>query len=227
MDWMGSLLNHRAKFEKKVLENWNQAQELVEDKLWQNLKVFFEVKGIRPSMVDFMSYVEKWSPQTSREAMSYFLDFFRSSTLGMGLRVAKLSDVHIEVVLPNRLRNLDEDGHFLDSSIITAGIEALKILWLRHAPVGEFHFEISKINFEKVKSLRGYSQSSLRIKYELPIEFREHALTVLREQNQFSSDFDLSVYDENDSLVSSIKVTVRLTNTLQIGEKASETTGRS
>ena len=76
MDWMNSLLNKRSQFEKKVLENWNQAQGLVEDKLWQNLKVFFEVKGIRPHIVDFMSYVEKWTPQASREALSYFLDFF-------------------------------------------------------------------------------------------------------------------------------------------------------
>ena len=216
MDWMNSLLNKRSQFEKKVLENWNQAQELVEDKLWQSLKVFFEVKGIRPHIVDFMSYVEKWTPQASREALSYFLDFFRSSTLGMGIRVSKLNDTQIEVVLPKRPRNTDEDGGWLDSSVITAAVESFKILWLRHAPIGEFSFNIEKIVYEKRKT---DASESLRVRYELSSETREMALTELRANSITAVETTLMVFDDKDSIVSEVKITSHLNSSLQLKEK--------
>jgi hypothetical protein len=216
MDWMNSLLNKRAQFEKKVLENWNQAQELVEDKLWQNLKVFFEVKGIRPHIVDFMSYVEKWTPQASREALSYFLDFFRPSTIGMGLRVSKLNDTQIEMVLPKRPKNLDEDGYWLDSAVITASVESFKILWLRHAPIGEFEFHIDKIVYEKRKD---DDSEALRIRYELSAEAREAALTDLRAQFLTNVETGLFVFDDKDAIVAEIKITARLKSALQLKEK--------
>ncbi|GEM_PF-1011144 len=220
MDWMNSLLNKRAQFEKKVLENWTQAQGLVgnmvEDKLWQNLKVFFEVKGIRPHIVDFMSYVEKWTPQASREALSYFLDFFRPSTLGMGLRVSKLNDTQIEVVVPKRPKNVDEEGDWLDSALITAGVESFKILWLRHAPIGEFHFQIDKVVYEKRKS---EETQSLRVRYELSAEAREAALTELRSQSVTHVDSTLFIFDDKDAIVSEIKIVSRLKSSLQLKEK--------
>lgn len=216
MDWMNSLLNKRTQFEKKVLENWNQAQELVEDKLWQNLKVFFEVKGIRPHIVDFMSYVEKWTPQASREALSYFLDFFRSSTLGMGIRISKLNDTQIEAILPKRARNLDEDGGWLDSAIITAAVEGFKILWLRHAPIGEFHFQIKKISYEHRKVS---ASETLRVRYELSPENREMALTELRTNSVTSVDTSLFIFDDKDAIVSEVKIVSQLTSSLQLSEK--------
>lgn len=216
MDWMNSLLNKRSQFEKKVLENWNQAQGLVEDKLWQNLKVFFEVKGIRPHIVDFMSYVEKWTPQASREALSYFLDFFRSSTLGMGLRVSKLNDTQIEVVLPKRARNLDEDGGWLDSSVITAAVESFKILWLRHAPIGEFHFYIEKLVYEKRRS---ETSDTLRVRYELSSESREGALTELRAHGVTRIETSLFVFDEKETIISEVKFVTQLKSSLQLNEK--------
>lgn len=216
MDWMNSLLNKRAQFEKKVLENWNQAQELMEDKLWQNLKVFFEVKGIRPHIVDFMSYVEKWTPQASREALSYFLDFFRPSTIGMGLRVSKLNDTQIEMVIPKRPKNVDEDGNWLDSAIITASVESFKILWLRHAPIGEFHFFVDKLKYEKRKD---DESDTLRVRYELSPESREAALTDLRSQSLAQIETQLFIFDEKDSIVSEIKISARLKSALQLQEK--------
>jgi len=228
MDWMNSLLNKRAQFEKKVLENWNQAQELIggavdgmvdgmaEDKLWQNLKVFFEVKGIRPHIVDFMSYVEKWTPQASREALSYFLDFFRPSTLGMGLRVSKMNDTQIEVVIPKRPRNLDEDGEWLDSAIITASVESFKILWLRHAPIGEFSFQIDKVVYEKRKT---EETDSLRVRYELSAEARESALTELRSNSASNVDTTLFIFDDKDAIVSEVKIVAKLKSALKKKKK--------
>lgn len=216
MEWMNSLLNKRAQFEKKVLENWNQAQGLMEDKLWQNLKVFFEVKGIRPHIVDFMSYVEKWSPQASREALSYFLDFFRPSTLGMGLRVSKLNDTQIEVVLPKRPKNTDEDGYWLDSAVITAAVESFKVLWLRHAPIGEFHFHIDKLGYEKRKE---DESETLRVRYELSPEVREAALTDLRAQSVTNVETQLFVFDDKEAIVSEVKIVARLKSALQLNEK--------
>lgn len=220
MDWMNSLLNKRAQFEKKVLENWNQAQDLVggmvEDKLWQNLKVFFEVKGIRPHIVDFMSYVEKWTPQASREALSYFLDFFRPATIGMGLRVSKLNDTQIEVVIPKRPKNTDEEGQWLDSALITAGVESFKILWLRHAPIGEFSFQIDKIVYEKRKT---EDTDALRVRYELVAEARESALTDLRSSSITNVDTNLFIFDDKDAIVSEIKISAQIKSSLQLKEK--------
>lgn len=219
MEWVTSLLNQRTKFEKKVLENWNHAQELIEDKVWQNLKVFFEVKGIRPNIVDFMAYVEKWTPNATREGMSYFLDFFRSSTLGMGLRVAKLTDTQIEVVLPTRPKNIDEFGQILDSAIITTGIEASKILWLRHAPVGEFLFEIQKIHYEKIAEKMN---SLLRIRYELNHEHREFTLNQLRDHSIASTEAEINVYDQNEARVAEFKIQLKISNIPQLTSRQTE-----
>ncbi|MBL7543112.1 MAG: hypothetical protein JNL11_04810 [Bdellovibrionaceae bacterium] len=213
---MSSLLNKRAQFEKKVLENWSHAQELVEDKLWQNLKVFFEVKGIRPHIVDFMSYVEKWTPQASREALSYFLDFFRPATLGMGLRVSKLNDTQIEVVLPKRPKNLDEDGQWLDSAMITASVESVKILWLRHAPIGDFQFQIDKLSYEKRKDDQS---DNVRVRYELSAETRESALADLRSQSLSNVETQLFIFDDKESIVAEVKIWARMKSALQLKEK--------
>lgn len=198
---IASLWNKRNEFEKKVLENWNQAQGLVEDKLWQNLKVFFEVKGLRPHIVDFMTYVEKWSPQMTREALSYFLDFFRASTIGMGLRIAKINDTQIEVVLPDRTRNLDEEGYFLESALITAGIESFKLLWLRHAPIGDFHFKIQKVQFEKVSvAFNEKKFKNFRARFEIQAEQREIVLNQLRSDHKAMVEHKILFFDESDAL---------------------------
>lgn len=200
-DLIASLMNKRNDFEKKVLENWNQAQGAVEEKLWQNLKVFFEVKGLRPHIVDFMTYVEKWSPQMTREALSYFLDFFRASTIGMGLRIATINDTQIEVVLPNRPRNLDEDGYFLESALVTAGIESFKLLWLRHAPIGDFHFKIQKINFEKTSAaLNEKKFKNYRARFEIQVEQREAVLNELRTEQKTLVEHKVLFFDENEAL---------------------------
>ena len=200
-EWMSSLMNKRNEFEKKVLENWNQAQELVEEKLWQNLKIFFEVKGIRPHIVDFMTYVEKWSPQMTREALSYFLEFFRPATIGMGLRIAKINDTQIELIIPDRHKNKDEEGYFLDSALTTSGVESFKLLWLRHAPIGEFHFKIQKMTFEKMGNAFNEKKiNTVRVRFELPAEFREGALAQLRSEQKTVVDHKISFFDENDSL---------------------------
>jgi hypothetical protein len=200
-DWMASLASKRTELEKKVLENWSQAQGMVEEKLWQNLKVFFEVKGLRPHIVDFMTYVEKWSPQMTREALSYFLDFFRSATLGMGLRVAKINDTQIEIVLPDRPKNLDEDGYFLESAFVTAGVESFKLLWLRHAPIGEFHFKIQKINFEKTgTALNERNFKNYRARFEIQPEQREMVLNQLRAEQRTLVDHKILFFDENEAI---------------------------
>ncbi len=204
-EWMSSLvnksLNKKNEFEKKVLGNWNQAQVLMEEKLWHHLKVFFEVKGLRPHIVDFMTYVEKWSPQMTREALSYFLDFFRSSTLGMGLRVAKINNTQIEMILPDRSRNLDEEGYFLESALMTAGIESFKLLWLRHAPIGNFQFKIQKIHFEKVSSVLNEKKfKSYRARFEIQSEQREMVLAQLRADQKALVEHKILYFDEKEAL---------------------------
>lgn len=173
-------------------------------------------RGLRLNAVDFASFIEHWAPQTSRDALSYVLNFLRPVVLGMGLRISRLSDEKIEIVIPTRAKNKNEEGSVHESILITAAIEGAKTLWLRHAPLGDFHIQVDEINLKNLKS----SKAEIRMRLEAPEVLRQTVLGQLRVMNRARIENHIQFFEQGDQLVaeSTLHLTVSTTSLLETGK---------
>lgn len=164
-----------------------------------------EERGLRLSAEDLALLLEEWSPASSRSALSFVVDFLRSFPAGMGLRVSRLSDTQIEMVLPARAKNL-RGGVFHEGALITAGIEAALTLWERHAPLGEFKIELMTVGCELHRS----TGHELRVRAELAETARETVLSQLRQGGEAASELEVQLLDEGGQRVADLALRLRM-----------------
>lgn len=170
-------------------------------------------RGLRLNAVDFASFVENWAPKTSRDALSYVLNFIRPVVLGMGFRISRLSDEKIEIVIPPRSKNKNEEGSVHESILIAAAVEGAKTLWLRHAPLGDFHIRVDEINLKNLK----LSTAEIRLRLEAPEILRQSVLGQLRVMNRARIENHIQFFEQGDQLVAEVTLhlTVSTTSLLQ------------
>jgi hypothetical protein len=138
--------------------------------------------------------------------LSLALDFLRPHVRALGLRVARLSRNHVEIILPSKFRNLADGGHVLEGAVVMAASEAFKWLWKQNMPEGNFTHEIRKINFEAMKPLVG----NLRLRVELNELSRETALLELTKLQRSDSVGLVLVYGKDEQLVAHVEIESRL-----------------
>lgn len=151
-------------------------------------------RGISLSAGDLAFLLETWAPQSSQQVLSYALEFFRPFVRGLGLRVARLTDTQIELVLPAREKNLSEEGQLHEGACTAAAVEAFRLLWARHAPLGKITFDFQEILFKKHQVWQGEA----RLRWELPESVRQKALAELRQQRRTKVEGLLFLDDEKD-----------------------------
>lgn len=190
LDWKTTLIS-------KGLRLNQQFGQILGKKLSRQIEQQLNARGLRLNAVDFASFIENWAPQSSREALSYALNFLRPVILGMGFRISKLSDDRIEIIIPSRSQNKSEMGTTHEAVLIAAAIEGAKTLWLRHAPLGDFHIRVEEIN---IKNMRP-SSSPIRMRLELPENLRQSVLGRLRVMNQSTVENHIQFFTENNQLV--------------------------
>lgn len=188
-----------------------------------SIREFLRKNGLQLSSLDLTSLIEELSPESSRRVLSYALDFVRPFTRGMGLRVVRLSDTQVELILPDRAKNRSEARTLSEAAMITAGLEAVKIQWHRHAPLGDFHVMILEAKFKKHKNVAG----ATRVKMELPAPQREKALAELRRSRVFEAEHDVAFFDDNDQKVAELNVKVGLQWTPALNSSKDEKRGNS
>lgn len=164
-----------------------------------------EERGLKLSADDLALLLEEWSPAGSRSALSFVVDFLRSFPAGMGLRVSRLSDTQIELVLPARAKNKRGDV-FHEGALITAAIEAGTTLWNRHAPLGHFELGIQNVQCDVHRSV-GHD---LRVRAELGETQRETVLSQLRQGGESSGDLEVQILDEAGQRVADIVLQLRM-----------------
>ncbi len=174
-------------------------------------------RGLRLSAVDFASFVEHWAPKTSRDALSYVLNFLRPVVMGMGFRISRLSDEKIEVIIPARSKNKSEEGSVHESVLLAAGIEGAKTLWLRHAPLGDFHIRIEEFSFKNIKN----STQEVRMRMEAPETLRQSVLGQLRVMNQASIENHIQFFEEGDQLIAELQLRLQVSTTSLLGSSSS------
>ncbi|MNL00328.1 hypothetical protein D3C87_1207590 [compost metagenome] len=173
------------------------------------LKSQLEERGIRMSAADLAALLEEVSPKVSHAALSYALDVVRPFSAGMGLRVSRLSDTHVEMIIPTRTRNLNEQGFLHEGALSTAAIEAAKLLWMRHAPMGTFAIQVTKLEIELFREL----SEEGRLRLEVPESTKEVVLAEVRDTRESEADADVRIADENEQTVAEVRMKLKFKHT--------------
>lgn len=199
--WLTILMSKGIELEQNLRQQLQHAKD--------GLKSQLEERGIRLSAADLAALLEEVSPKASHAALSYALDIVRPFSAGMGLRISRLSDSQVEMVVPARTRNLNDAHTMHEGAITTAAIESAKLLWMRHAPLGNFEICVTRIeaDFFKVQN------SECRLRMELPETTREIVLAELRDQRETSAEAEIKVFDEHDQAVGGIILQLKFKHT--------------
>lgn len=174
--------------------------------LRKNLEKKLRGQGLSLRATDLAALVEGLAPRSSRTALSYALDFLRPFSAGMGFRITRLSDEHVELVVPARRRNQDEDGRIHEGALLTGALEAARLLWLRHAPLGGLKVYLVRGQFQVLQDYTG----DIRVRMELPETQCESVLAQLRAQQQAESEVSLHFFDEKEKSVASTTMVLQL-----------------
>ncbi|MFM6927465.1 MAG: DUF4442 domain-containing protein [Bdellovibrio sp.] len=203
--WLTILMSKGIELEQNLRQQFQTAKD--------GLKSQLEERGIRLSAADLAALLEEVSPKASHAALSYALDIVRPFSAGMGLRISRLGDTQVEMVIPARTRNLNDLKQMHEGAVVTAAIEAAKLLWMRHAPLGNFEITVVRVesDFFKVQS------SDCRIRMELPETTREVVLAEVRDNRESESDAELNVFDEHDQAVGIVHLKLKFKHTPALG----------
>ncbi|WP_413582785.1 DUF4442 domain-containing protein [Bdellovibrio sp. HCB288] len=199
--WLTILMSKGIELEQSLRQQLQQAKD--------GLKTQLEDRGIRLSAADLAALLEEVSPKVSHAALGYALDIVRPFSAGMGLRISRLKDTQIEIVIPARTRNMNELKQMHEGALLSAAIEAAKILWMRHAPLGNFEIAVARIESEFFKVQTG----ECRLRMELAENIREVVLADLRDRRESATTADVQVFDENDQAVGSVQLQLKLKHT--------------
>ncbi|MEN0058947.1 MAG: YiiD C-terminal domain-containing protein, partial [Bdellovibrio sp.] len=158
---------------------------------------------------DLAAILEEVSPKASHAALSYAMDIIRPFSAGMGLRISRLGDTYVEMVIPVRTRNLNERQTLHEGALVTAATEAAKMLWMRHAPLGEFSIEVHKMEASFLKSCA----EECRVRMELSETTREMVLSELRERREVTTEAEIRVFDDKDQAIAELRLQLSLQHT--------------
>lgn len=172
----------------------------------KNIEKNLKDRGVSLRPTDLAALVEGVAPKSTRVVLSYALDFLRPFSAGMGFRVTRLSDRHIELVIPARKRNEDEGGRIHEGALWTAALEAARLLWLRHAPLGGFKVHLVSGHFQILHDYVG----DVRVRMELPEIQCETVLAKIRSHQQAQTEVTLHFYDEKEKSVAEVNMTLQL-----------------
>jgi acyl-coenzyme A thioesterase PaaI-like protein len=203
------LLGQGLALEQIIRKYLESAQETFQSAL--------EERGLRLSIKDLALALDEISPAGSRTALNIILELLLPFRFGLGLRIARLADDSIEVVLPLRKKNLNEKGLMHEGAIVTTAVESSQTLWQRHALVGDFNVQVLELKTHFHKE----ATDSLRARMELPPIEREDALNFVRSMGFVEHTSRVNFYDENEQLVAEVELKQKLTWMQTLENKAS------
>ncbi len=196
--WLTILLSKGIELEQSIRQQVQSATEQIKSQV----KKKFEERGVRLSPVDLAAMTEELFPNTSNAALSYALDVMRPFSAGMGLRISRLSDNQVEMVCPARTRNMTEGRELHEGALITAGVEAAKLLWMRHAPLEGFEIRATKVEAEFFKT----QKEECRLRMALSEQEREAILASLRSLQKAQAQSEVHIFDESEQTIGVLRL---------------------
>ena len=199
--WLTILMSNGIELEQHLRQQLQHAKD--------GLKTQLEERGIRLSAADLAALLEEVSPKASHAALSYALDIVRPFSAGMGLRISRLSDSQVEMVIPARTRNLNDVKQMHEGALVTAAIESAKLLWMRHAPLGNFEIVVTRLESEFFKT----QTDDCRMRMELPETTREVVLAEIRDKREAEGEAEVKIFDVHDQAVGSVIMQLKFKHT--------------
>ncbi|HEX7675499.1 MAG TPA: YiiD C-terminal domain-containing protein [Bdellovibrio sp.] len=199
--WLTILMSKGIELEQNLRQQLQHAKD--------GLKTQLEERGIRLSAADLAALLEEVSPKASHAALSYALDIVRPFSAGMGLRISRLSDSQVEMVIPARTRNLNDVKQMHEGALVTAAIESAKLLWMRHAPLGNFEIVVTRLESEFFKT----QTDDCRMRMELPETTREVVLAEIRDKREAEGEAEVKIFDVHDQAVGSVIMQLKFKHT--------------
>lgn len=203
--WLTILMSKGIELEQNLRQQLQSAKD--------GLKSQLEDRGIRLGAADLAALLEEISPKASHAALSYALDIVRPFSAGMGLRISRLSDGQVEMILPARTRNMSEENQMHEGAFITAAIEAAKLLWMRHAPIGGFSITVTHTDANFFKS----TSEECRLRLELSEQNRELILAQVRDHREAKTETEVKVFDENEQAIAEIRLNLNFKHMPALG----------
>jgi hypothetical protein len=184
--------------------------------LKKKLEMELKDRGLQFTMVDFAAFIEEVSPNGSKAALRVYAQLFEAIFCGMGFRVTRISDSQIEIVIPWKFRNRNDQGHLHEATLLPAAIEAAQIFWQRHL---EGPIEIQLLS--ESSKIHQVMNEDARLRAEIPSGYREFILSQLREKSATSSRNEISNYGAQDRLNAEIEIKILVQKTLTLSQKKS------
>lgn len=149
----------------------------------------------------------------ARRVFNSALDYLRPYVQSLGLRITSLTRHRVEVLLPAKMRNLDEQNQVLEGAVISAATHAFRLLWNENKLEGDFQLQITSVHLQKQKVLQG----DLRLRWELSELHRESIFAELIGQKRSRQETVIGVYNQDDMLVAQVdlKAEISLTEMLE------------
>lgn len=173
---------------------------------WEKMKENLKKRGLRLSLVDFSAFVEELSPSLGQKTLSFALDVAKPFIAGLGLRIARWGDTHVEVIIPYKTKNFSHDGQLHQGTLFAGVIECVQLLWSRHLPLGAEAFRIENVHIDFLRA----AESDISIRYELPESERERILFEGRVNQQFRAETQVHLYDQKGQLIAEARVSLSL-----------------
>jgi len=183
------------------LRNIQRFQSRIQKKIGQN---------IHRNIDRFTDIVEEVSEaidaKSPKSVLNFALDALKPYLKALGLRISRLSEEKIEVILPEKYHTTGTDEQPDEGAICSAASFAFRQLWRRNAPKGKFSISIQKLNFEKIRNMKG----DLSFRFELPKLSREAIFADLADKEQSDSEFVIHIYNGDEQIVGEIHIQAHL-----------------
>jgi len=167
-------------------------------------KNFNKITGLVESVVtDVADQVT--SPRT-KKALNSALDVIRPHFLSLGARISILSPSKIELTLPRKARNLDEQGQILPGVQVSTAVEAYRLLWKRNAPQGEFQINIKNVQARFLK----FTKEDLMVRGDLGDVSREARWAELEKHKRSRHQMTLHIFDSQNQICTEVEIEAEL-----------------
>lgn len=138
--------------------------------------------------------VDSLQSRKTRALLNSALEFVKPHHLAQGIRVARLSTTHVEVVVPLLAKTKTETGELDPGVLVSAALMSVELLMRRSDLSDLGDLELVQMQFSRLASLR----KEVRGRLELSKISQEALRVDLRKTGQAEMDLQMIFFDEDD-----------------------------
>ena len=158
------------------------------------------------------SWLETKSPWLSRQVLGAASNLSEPFTLGMGLRVSRVGEEAIEVLMSGGWRNRGDGGLVHMGALATLGEFAVRLYWEHHLDLRSVTLESQRVEVRVLSRPIG----EMKAVFHLPVGDREVLMHRLRADGDLVNQTETLIYDNNGRLVAEVDVEWRLSRQLAL-----------